>query len=189
MGERKKKMTKFKIGETVIARHSNISGEIVKGKEYIVDGFTCCSGCGIPCLYLKGMTRIANLICGNSHHGCGYKKLHTRECYAESCFEKPISLAETTEYKLKVSIPELIEIKEPQLQWNQTDSTMRPNYFNTTPTLSIERMMADHKFHFNRYLECVQSGNVRDRKYHSSQAKRIDAILTGMVDRLKEAEK
>lgn len=109
-------MSKFKFGDEVVAI-KGCGQPIKKGNHYIIDGFACCPNCGMACVYIKGFNRVGILICSNAERtsGCGYESKE-RENYDEATFEKLISLAETTEYRLRVSIPELIEIKEPQLQ-------------------------------------------------------------------------
>lgn len=106
-------MSKFKFGEEVVC----VVGRS-KGKHFIVDGFTCCPKCGRPCVYLKGYNEVCNMRCASRGDlpGCENLDCGVREYYDEALFEKLISLGETTEYRLRVTIPELIEIKDPQLQ-------------------------------------------------------------------------
>jgi len=101
----------WKIGDEIIAIINHSQGHFKIGDKFIIDGFTCCEGCGEPCVYLKGRNRqsISNCVSCNNQTK---KQIN----YASSCFQKPISLSSCIEYKLKVSIPELVELKELQNQ-------------------------------------------------------------------------
>lgn len=104
-------MSRFKLGQRVVAVRTNNANNIIKNSEYIVDGFGCCSTCGEPCIYLKGFDRIATL----THNG-GHKEARTREKYLERNFAPLSNISDAVEYRLSVSIPELTEIKELQNQ-------------------------------------------------------------------------
>ena len=105
-------MSRFKIGQKVVALTANATGELVKGKTYEVCGFSACKGCGEPTIYLVGMVRRA----GISHPKCGTVSETMRENYLESFFAPLQNTADAIEYRLSVSIPELIEVKEYQSQ-------------------------------------------------------------------------
>lgn len=110
-------MSNFRIGEKVVAKENHPNGTFKKGDEFIVDGFCCCPRCGRSNLYLKGLDRIVNSECNTRiANGCGHITTDTRQRYSERRFEKAISIAEGIEYRLKVTIPELTEIKEVQHQ-------------------------------------------------------------------------
>lgn len=105
-------MSNFKIGDKVICVREHSRGWVTKGKEYIIDGFSCCPNCNQALVFLKGHNEIRpmKLRCCQISVGC------VRQFFAASLFEKPISLSACIEYKLKVSIPELVELKELQNQ-------------------------------------------------------------------------
>lgn len=73
-------MSRFKIGQRVVS--------ISTGNEYVVDGLTCCSKCGVPCINLVGKHRIGNVTCVSTKNiaGCGGRTLNVREFYDERCF-------------------------------------------------------------------------------------------------------
>jgi len=97
-------MSKFKIGERVVFKRT--------GKEYIVDGFSCCQGCGEPTIHCRGHNYILHQPCDD----CGHINYDVRYQGYERNFEKLISVAACIEYKLSVSLPELTKIKELQNQ-------------------------------------------------------------------------
>jgi len=111
-------MSKFKLGQEVVALVTYLPTNIIKGNIYIVDGFTCCPGCGLPCINLKGRQKLYNSICQKESKGCGYREIAVRERYSENAFTDLISKEECAEYKSKISQPELeaLKIKEVQLQ-------------------------------------------------------------------------
>lgn len=106
-------MSKFKLGDKAIALENHSQGFFKEGDIYTVDGFTCCPKCGLPCIQLKEVTQATT----HAHDQCGWGTNEvSRVFFAERSFEKPVSMSEALEYKLKVSIPELTEIKELQNQ-------------------------------------------------------------------------
>lgn len=108
-------MANFKIGDKVIAKFNHSGGSFRKGDEFIIDGFCCCPSCGLPCIQLRGRTENCISICDGSHKGCGCGfMVEERESFWIGAFEKPASFGELASYKVKVSIPELTEIKEIQ---------------------------------------------------------------------------
>lgn len=113
-------MARFKIGEKVAAKYS--CGSIKKDKTYIIQGFHCCLGCGLPCVRLKGLNEICKSTCTGtqgSTTGCGYKESNIREAYWEGMFAPLQNIADAIQYKAAVSIPELIrelEVTETQMQ-------------------------------------------------------------------------
>ena len=108
-------MSKFKVGDEIVAIRTHSGGDYVKGEHYTVDGFTVCPNCGYPCIYLKGYNKIGTP--GHTYKGCGWISIEKQRIfYGESNFEKLMEFSDAIEYKLKVSIPELTEIKELQNQ-------------------------------------------------------------------------
>jgi len=105
-------MSKFKLGEKIVAIKNHYAGRFKIGDIFIVDGFACCPKCGTQGIFLKGLNPNMS---GTKCVPCNIIISEPLNCYRESNFEKLISLGETTEYRLKVSIPELTEIKTPQL--------------------------------------------------------------------------
>lgn len=103
-------MSRFKLGQRVVAIVNQSQGVFKKGDEFVVDGFACCSQCGSPCINLVGFDRIVNSICE-----CRQKKI-IREMYTEKLFAPLSNISDAIEYRLSVSIPELTEIKELQNQ-------------------------------------------------------------------------
>lgn len=107
----------FKIGDTVICKDAShrpdTIGYLVKGKEYVIDGFSCCGKCGTPTLFLVGLD-----LQSNSHCKCG-GIVTERQNYRASRFEKPIMSSSTRtalnksleEYK-NISLQELTEMEE-----------------------------------------------------------------------------
>jgi len=108
-------MHRFKVGQEVVAVKRNIVSNIKIGDEFTVEGLTCCPGCGDAEIFLKGKTKIYD-VTSCSPNGCNQHSYNVRESYAESAFAPKQSLSEAIEYRLTVSIPELTEIKTPQLQ-------------------------------------------------------------------------
>ena len=85
-------MSRFKIGQRVVAVKSNPSGNIVKGKEYTIDGFSSCINCGEPSVYLLGYDTIII----STHGGCGHSAIE-REKYLECRFAPLQSFGEQIE--------------------------------------------------------------------------------------------
>lgn len=106
-------MSRFKIGQKVVAIKDHSQGVFKKGDEFIVDGFTCCPSCGNPCIYLNGKTEVVKWHCRPM--GCGANYI-LRESFSEFMFAPLQNNADAIEYKISVSIPELITIKEYQNQ-------------------------------------------------------------------------
>lgn len=80
-------MSNFKIGDTVICINDSLTVFLVKGEEYVVDGFSCCSGCGNALIYLREIyvpSRQKCLLCNSAP----LSKI--RPAYATYRFEKPI---------------------------------------------------------------------------------------------------
>lgn len=108
-------MSRFKIGQRVVAVRSHKLGDFKKGDEFIIDGFGCCPKCGIACVYLKGMDKEADIDCS----ACGNESVIIgRVLYREECFAPLTSLSDAIEYRLKVSEPELeaLRVKEVSVQ-------------------------------------------------------------------------
>ena len=105
-------MSKFKLGDKVIAIKNHSKGDYKVGDEFIVTGFSCCPGCGEPTIRISGKDEIVNSSC----RICKFLECFVVNNYFETSFEKPISISECIEYKLKVSLPELTELKELQNQ-------------------------------------------------------------------------
>lgn len=104
-------MARFKIGQKVVAIVDNRSGAFKRGDVFTVDGFSCCPYCGLPTLFLKEKTDIVIVA-----RSCGRQSHNVREEFAERAFAPLANISDAIEYKMKVSIPELTEIKETQLQ-------------------------------------------------------------------------
>lgn len=105
-------MNRFKVGQKVVALKTHADGEFKKGEIYIIDGFSCCPMCGRATVYLLNHNEIVNSTCTI----CGHKDKEVRVNFYESNFAPIENIADAIEYKMKVSIPELIEIKEYQNQ-------------------------------------------------------------------------
>ncbi|MBK9526687.1 MAG: hypothetical protein IPO39_18735 [Bacteroidetes bacterium] len=84
-------MSRFKIGQGG-GDESNPSGNIVKGKEYTIDGFSSCINCGEPSVYLLGYDTIII----STHGGCGHSAIE-REKYLECRFAPLQSFGEQIE--------------------------------------------------------------------------------------------
>jgi len=110
-------MSRFKIGQEVIALHSWLQCGILKDEHYIVDGFVCCKQCGRPYIYIKNVDVVANTHCSSADDkdGCGYSTKE-RANFSETAFAPLQNFSDAVEYRLSVSIPELIEVKEYQNQ-------------------------------------------------------------------------
>lgn len=103
----------FKKGDKVIAVKDHRQGHFKKGDEFSVDSFECCPSCGIQCISLVGIDKRGYAKCLK----CNHISNGIRRAFFElAFFTKPLSLSDAVEYKLKVSIPELTKIEEPQLQ-------------------------------------------------------------------------
>lgn len=55
-------MSKFKLGQEIIAIENHPQGWFKKGDEFIVDGFNCCNKCGAPSVYLKGLVTVNKIL-------------------------------------------------------------------------------------------------------------------------------
>lgn len=108
-------MARFKIGQKVVALEK-VSDVIKKGEIYIVDGYHCCPGCGLPCIFVKDINVRCASPCLLDKGGCGYVEYGVRASFEEVIFAPLTNIADAIEYRLKVSIPELTEIKEVQHQ-------------------------------------------------------------------------
>jgi hypothetical protein len=86
-------MSRFKIGQRVVAVRNHSKGEFNKGDEFIIDGFACCPKCGIRCVYLFGK----NDDCGSQCTNCNTHYITIRECYGESIFAPLQSFGEQIE--------------------------------------------------------------------------------------------
>lgn len=95
----------WKVGDRVLCLKSNDDGHIKAGREYTIDGFSCCPGCGLETLLIVGFntTRTQN------HDGC--MKWTGRDQYGKSLFIRPDS-ASMIEYRLSVTEKELLTVKE-----------------------------------------------------------------------------
>lgn len=62
-------------------------------------------------------------------------------------------------------------------------------YYPTSPTLQIERVMSEHRFHFNKYLEAMNKEDKQLLKFHSLQSQLAAVRLDRLVAQLKENEK
>lgn len=110
-------MARFKIGQKVVAIRANSTNNITKGNIYTIEGFNCCPKCGDTNVFLIEKKKVYSYItCVKSRGGCGHVDLNARDRYDEKLFAPLANTADAIEYKMKVSIPELIEIKETQLQ-------------------------------------------------------------------------
>lgn len=89
-------MSRFKIGQRVVAVLNQPQGRFKKGDEIVVDGFTCCPSCGILCIYLVGFNKLSNSECGE----CSKIDSATRECYEEASFAPIQSFGEQIEEQL-----------------------------------------------------------------------------------------
>lgn len=108
-------MHRFKVGQKVVAlvnRRSTLGTvSIEKGREYTVIGLTCCQSCGKPEVIIKGQNAKVMCECGK----CKHESPRTAS-FNQDHFAPLQNNADAIEYKLKVSIPELTEIKELQNQ-------------------------------------------------------------------------
>lgn len=103
-------MHRFKVGQKVVAVKSHSGGEFKIGDIFIVDELNCCCKCGLSTICLNGKDEYCIVVCSCNYTGAG------REHYTEMCFEPIQNISDAVEYKMKVSIPELTEIKEYQNQ-------------------------------------------------------------------------
>ena len=83
-------MSKFKLGQEIVAIKYQPEGKFKKGDEFIVDGLSCCNKCGLPCVYLKGLYNNVR----NIHSACG-GRFSGREMFAESDFAPKQSFADS----------------------------------------------------------------------------------------------
>lgn len=105
----------FKVGEKVVAVETTTKpfGKITAGQTYVVTNVRYCEACGIQAVAIGQISPGVY----NSKCFCGTKKLNQLENWWHSGrFTRPISLSSCIEYKLKVSLPELVELKELQNQ-------------------------------------------------------------------------
>lgn len=111
-------MARFKIGQKVVAIRSHTDGSFKKGVVYILDGFSSCPNCGAQTIHLKGYEERINFVCNHHYGGCNMAVTarNVRSMFFIESFAPLHFSADAIEYKLKVSIPELTEIKETQLQ-------------------------------------------------------------------------
>ncbi len=75
-------MSRFKIGQKVVAIRDHSQGIYKKGDEFIVDGFNCCPGCGLQCIFLKGKNSVGGSACTI----CGIIDEKVRESFGERNF-------------------------------------------------------------------------------------------------------
>jgi len=106
-------MSRFKIGQRVVAVINHSDDSFIKGREYIVDGFSCCDNCGRPYICLRGFNEIVRT---QDFKGCNHLNNPRRQSYYENAFAPLSNIADAVEYRLSVSIPELTEVKIEQLQ-------------------------------------------------------------------------
>lgn len=108
---------RFKVGQKVVAILSHRGGFFNKGDVLTVHSLTCCENCGLPGVTVAEITEITNVSCtGWVLKGCGHVTNNVRMMFMEKCFAPLSSTSEACEYKMKVSIPELLTIKEYQEQ-------------------------------------------------------------------------
>lgn len=88
-------MSKFKIGDEIVAIKNHSLGRFKIGDEFIVDGFSCCPNCGKRTIYLKGINLIVNTNC---YCECVMKSVRAQ--YAESSFEKKKSFGQSITEKI-----------------------------------------------------------------------------------------
>lgn len=106
-------MHRFKVGQKVVAI---INGaHIKKDKIYTVSRLLCCPNCGFTFISVEEITTIINSFCGACNHNRHKDNFEPHNC-SEKLFAPLQNNADAVEYKLKVSIPELTEIKELQNQ-------------------------------------------------------------------------
>ena len=86
-------MSRFKIGQRVVAVKDQSQGRFKKGDEFTIDGFTCCPHCGIQCVYLDERTKIIRSLCGI----CDNRYNAGRQNYAERLFAPLQSFGEQIE--------------------------------------------------------------------------------------------
>ena len=86
-------MSRFKIGQRVVAIRDHSKGEYKKGDEFIVEGFDCCPGCGLPCLFLDSKRRATESSCNI----CRTVEFDVRESYGERNFAPLQSFGEQIE--------------------------------------------------------------------------------------------
>lgn len=98
-------MSRFKIGQRVVAVIDHRQGFFKKGDEFVVGGFSCCPQCGLPCVYLKNFYKIANSVCNK---GCSYREEGVRECYAERNFAPIQSFGEQIAEQITKEVEEVI---------------------------------------------------------------------------------
>jgi len=69
-------MSRFKIGQRVVAVKDHSQGEFKKGDEFIVDGFSCCENCGKQRINLLGFDSPTTIRCKNGcDHIGSYKRI------------------------------------------------------------------------------------------------------------------
>lgn len=99
----------YKKGDRIVALKDHSDGLFKIGDEFICTGFTSCD-CGRLCTTIdRRLSWVSATVCPDC------RKMHVPEAYYAQQFIKKPSHGELIEYRLKVSAPELIEIKEPQL--------------------------------------------------------------------------
>lgn len=108
-------MNNFKVGEKVVALTNPRKASDrprVAGQVYTVLAVSYCSSCGMQAIDIGGRCQVGNLS-DELQCNCGLCRLHYGRDWTSSIyFTRPIS----NTYKLEVAIPELLTIKETQLQ-------------------------------------------------------------------------
>lgn len=92
-------MSKFKIGDEIVAIKNHSLGRFKIGDEFIVDGFSNCPNCGTQNIYLKGFDLIVDTRCN-----CEFLIRSVRRQYAEDCFEKKKSFGQSITEKISEEI-------------------------------------------------------------------------------------
>lgn len=104
-------MHRFKIGQKVVAIRDHSKRLYIKGKTYTIETLWSCQNCFVEGVSLSEVGGTVKSRCV----GCGAISID-RLTFFESSFAPLQSTSDACQYKLKVSIPELITIKEYQEQ-------------------------------------------------------------------------
>jgi hypothetical protein len=101
-------MSRFKIGQSVVALKTHSSGVFKEGDVVTVDGFVCCPGCGELCIYLSGKNDIVDSGCSR----CNFEENSVRECYFEINFTPLQSFGDHIAETIIQELTPFIELSE-----------------------------------------------------------------------------
>ncbi len=105
--QNQKIMSRFKIGQSVVALKTHSSGVFKEGDVVTVDGFCCCPECGLSCLYLVGKTELCNSECK-----CSFVERGVRECFNEANFAPLQSFGDHIAETIIQELTPFIELSE-----------------------------------------------------------------------------